>query len=366
MKKFACTACLLSLVFITQASFAAGNPAALLTRAEAVAILLQARTPTLPQIANVGQFPDVQAGQWYEKYMLAGQRFGIVTADSKGLLHPEGSVSRAAFTKMITLTFGLTTHTTYTYSDIPAYAWFAPYIGIASRYRLFASDTDSSLFHPDNPISYDEAKLALQSMVNNQAIPSNIQPLISADQAKYKLKIYQTISTTKAEYVRLPASESDSSSSQPALLTALGRPNIAAIKDRIVQLVNEQRLKKNLSPLHPDMYLMTSAQKYSDAMMAQGFFGHISPSGETLQNRMENSGYYNPALEKLCACVRRYVVGENIARGQKTAEEVMDAWMKSPSHRDAIMNPSFTEIGIGVSAGIWVEHFGGMLDSSTQ
>jgi uncharacterized protein YkwD len=43
--------------------------------------------------------------------------------------------------------------------------------------------------------------------------------------------------------------------------------------------------------------------------------------------------------------------GENIAAGQKTAEEVMDGWMNSEGHRANILNPDFTHIGIGYVQG---------------
>ena len=41
--------------------------------------------------------------------------------------------------------------------------------------------------------------------------------------------------------------------------------------------------------------------------------------------------------------------GENIAKGQKTPEEVMNAWMNSPGHRANILNPDFTKLGLGVA-----------------
>jgi len=39
--------------------------------------------------------------------------------------------------------------------------------------------------------------------------------------------------------------------------------------------------------------------------------------------------------------------GENVAMGQRSAAEVVSAWMKSPGHRANILNPRYTELGIG-------------------
>ena len=60
-----------------------------------------------------------------------------------------------------------------------------------------------------------------------------------------------------------------------------------------------------------------------------------------------------------CLCIERWLIGENIASGQRTPQQVMDEWMRSKTHRDAILNAAFTEMGVGISSGIWVQHFGG-------
>ena len=51
--------------------------------------------------------------------------------------------------------------------------------------------------------------------------------------------------------------------------------------------------------------------------------------------------------------------GENIAMGQTTPEQVVQAWMNSPGHRENIMNSSFTHIGVGyvASGNYWTQMF---------
>ncbi|NJR62658.1 MAG: hypothetical protein HC769_29995, partial [Cyanobacteria bacterium CRU_2_1] len=48
---------------------------------------------------------------------------------------------------------------------------------------------------------------------------------------------------------------------------------------------------------------------------------------------------------------------ENVAQGQKTPSEVVRSWMKSPGHRQNILNPNFTEIGVGYSQNYWTQVF---------
>lgn len=54
--------------------------------------------------------------------------------------------------------------------------------------------------------------------------------------------------------------------------------------------------------------------------------------------------------------------GENIAAGQRTPDEVMQAWMNSSGHRANILNAKYTELGVGYYKGgsygvYWVQEF---------
>lgn len=81
--------------------------------------------------------------------------------------------------------------------------------------------------------------------------------------------------------------------------------------------------------------LQLAAYKHSLNMAHANFFQHRDPSGNQVYERVLAEGY-NPK-----------VVGENIAAGYDTAEEVVAAWMASPSHRANILDCSYTETGIG-------------------
>ena len=43
-----------------------------------------------------------------------------------------------------------------------------------------------------------------------------------------------------------------------------------------------------------------------------------------------------------------YSVGENIAAGQHSVEEVMKAWMASPKHCENIMKSTYTQVGVAI------------------
>lgn len=111
---------------------------------------------------------------------------------------------------------------------------------------------------------------------------------------------------------------------------------MSQIETEVVRLVNVERQKEGLSPLTTSSEFSNVARKKSEDMAIKGYFSHTSPTYGSPFDMMKTFGIkYNTA-------------GENIAKGQISAESVMKAWMNSSGHRDNIMNPSFNKIGVGM------------------
>lgn len=124
----------------------------------------------------------------------------------------------------------------------------------------------------------------------------------------------------------------------------------------ILNLVNVERKKRKLTPLTLNAKLSLAAQRHADDMIARKYFAHINPEKKTAEDRITATGYF----AYTCVCSVRMAFGENIAKGQTTAEKVMQDWMKSPVHQGNILKPNFREMGIGFKEGIWVQTFGTM------
>ncbi len=105
--------------------------------------------------------------------------------------------------------------------------------------------------------------------------------------------------------------------------------------DRVLQLTNAQRLQANLQPLTLNSKLNNSAQAHSQDMALNDFFDHKGSNGSSMSDRAIASGYQFSRL------------GENIAAGYATPEDVVQGWLNSPAHRANILNASYREIGIG-------------------
>jgi len=103
----------------------------------------------------------------------------------------------------------------------------------------------------------------------------------------------------------------------------------------LLDLVNSERAKAGLPPVKLSAAVGTAARIKADEMCAKQYFNHTSPT-------------YGTPFEMLRAFGISYrTAGENIAKGQKTANAVMGAWMNSQGHRANILNRDFTEIGVG-------------------
>lgn len=106
-----------------------------------------------------------------------------------------------------------------------------------------------------------------------------------------------------------------------------------AFLKQVVDLVNAERAKEGLSPLSINTNVQAAAMVR--AKECEQLFSHTRPDGSSFATALkEQNVSYRSA-------------GENIAWGQHSPKEVMNAWMNSPGHRANIMNPNFTTIGIG-------------------
>ena len=105
---------------------------------------------------------------------------------------------------------------------------------------------------------------------------------------------------------------------------------------------NFYRQQKKLSPLTQNSLLTLSAQKKVNDMFAKQYFEHESPSGISTGDLADSVGYVY------------IMVGENLALGDYESDfELVEGWMNSPGHRENILNPKYTDIGVAVQKGIF-------------
>ena len=123
------------------------------------------------------------------------------------------------------------------------------------------------------------------------------------------------------------------------------------LRSAVVCLINRQRELHHLPPLHASPLLDSSAQNWTNAMVSSDQFTH----GTNFAARISAAGYVWRAA------------GENIATGFSTPRSVVRAWMASTGHCENILNPTFRNVGTGISArpvrgfasgaGTWTQDF---------
>ncbi|MBR4721125.1 MAG: hypothetical protein IK057_05120 [Clostridia bacterium] len=115
--------------------------------------------------------------------------------------------------------------------------------------------------------------------------------------------------------------------------------NIGGYQAEVLRLVNEQRANYGLSALTYNTKLESVAYAHSKDMAVNNYFSHTNLSGQSPFDRMKAAGIsYRSAAE-------------NIAAGQKTPQEVVNAWMNSSGHRANILNSSVSQMGVGIYSG---------------
>jgi len=132
---------------------------------------------------------------------------------------------------------------------------------------------------------------------------------------------------------------------------SVGSAAAQVLKTAVVCLINQQRALHRLPPLTASPLLNRSAQGWTDVMVSSDQFSH----GTNFASRISAVGF-----------VWR-TAGENIATGYSTPRGVVRAWMASTGHCENILNPTYREIGTGVSTrpvrgfatgtGTWTQDF---------
>ena len=124
---------------------------------------------------------------------------------------------------------------------------------------------------------------------------------------------------------------------------------ITALENEVTKIVNARRAENGCGAVTTNEKLRTASRGHSQDMAKQDYFDHTSLDGRSPWDRAGAAGYKN-------------AIGENIAKGQRTAAQVMESWMNSDGHRKNILNCAAKEVGVGLAydgnTPIWTQMFG--------
>ncbi len=124
--------------------------------------------------------------------------------------------------------------------------------------------------------------------------------------------------------------------------------NVGLVSAAVLCLINHKRAENDESPLTSSPELEQAAEGHCQELVADDYFAHVSPSGETPVDRIRTTGYIpGPGVG--------YVIGENLAWGTyqlSTPQAIVSAWIASPGHLANILEAQYRETGIGITPAV--------------
>lgn len=281
-------------------------------------------------------FSDVPTNHWAYQAIERMAAQNIVNGTGNGKFSPESSVSGAEFTAMLTRTF----FPDYITATGGNQSWSAPYIAAAETVGLSKDVTIT-----DNPISRADMATLLYNLLNVQNQPTDLDlatvtiPDISSLSAEKQLHIRTAYaknylsgvdkSGSFAPYANMTRAEAATLLDRLLNSTAASSDNFV---EQVIELVNQARTQEGLAALTQDKLLCAAADIRAEEISR--VFSHNRPDGASCFSALREQNISYTAA------------GENIAAGQATPSDVVQAWLNSEGHRANIMNGKFTSTGV--------------------
>jgi uncharacterized protein YkwD len=221
--------------------------------------------------------------------------------------------------------------------------------GLVAAFGLGAALLPASLTGPGTPAEMPAAAVAALAPGAGGGVPGDraAAPVSIAPSPRPSASPSPTRTAPRPSH-----SPSRTASSRPAVPKVVVAPGLPGQENEVIRLVNVERGKAGCGSLKLNSELRTAIRLHVAELGRHGnlYISHVSDDGRTFVDRAEEQGYHDAG-------------GENVARGQRDAADVMNSWMDSDGHRANILNCSFKAIGVGVTKGVdgtlvWGQDFG--------
>ncbi|WP_088012095.1 CAP domain-containing protein [Gottfriedia acidiceleris] len=167
-----------------------------------------------------------------------------------------------------------------------------------------------------------------------------------------KTKGWTSVKYVKKVTIKKPVTKPSTPTYKPTTTTTTNQTTststaLSVLESKVVELTNVERSKAGLKPFKVNNELSKLSRIKSQEMTDKNYFDHNSPTYGSPFDMMKK---FNIAYKS---------AAENIAKGQKTPEEVVKAWMNSAGHRANILNGNLDQIGVGYDSrsNAWTQMF---------
>lgn len=314
----------------------------------------------VPFNAEAATFKDVPANSSHHAAIENLASKGILTGYSDGTFRPENYVTRAQAAKIIAKSLNITSKNKeyQQFRDVPKSSEYYDAIQALNERNIISGYSSEQTFRPNEWLTRAQmAKILTRAFSLEQArtITYPFRDISSSSSFKYDIQTIYNAGITNGTSSTTFSPNTSVTRGQMASFVVRAKEGIRAPErpadnsyaEQVIALTNQARVENGLAPLAISTSLMESAQFKTNDMAATGIMSHDSPNYGGLQNILNR---FNIAYS---------YAGENLAVGQRSPEEVVNAWMNSPDHRENILSSNYTHIGVGYSnsGNYWTQHF---------
>ena len=142
------------------------------------------------------------------------------------------------------------------------------------------------------------------------------------------------------------AQDSSQTGEEQTQRTMIDAATLQSIRDRALAMVNEARAEHGLGALQAGDALNNAAQQHAEDMLDRGYYSHVSPDGETVDDRYHEQGgsRWERVAENIGTCE-----GCAPPPALETVERFQRGWMNSPDHRKNILMEGLDTFGFGIA-----------------
>ncbi len=310
--------------------------------------------------ANTTLYNDISSNHWAYESILTMSDLNIMKESSDGNFYPNRLITRAEAVQYMfnALNIEKTTKTEFLFKDVPQNATY--------RDALYTLTTlgviyDTQKFNPNNyltraelckliSIAFDlevgqKNKAAFRDVSSSHWAKNYIESLADIQIVKgtTKTTFSPNQNVTRAQmatFLERSLNFQNDLASNDVIYDYLQKKYIDTINHnpnwslKVIELVNKEREKAGLSILKNDSKLTQLSVIKGNDMFKRNYFDHYSP---LYGYAWDMAGIFDYSFTS---------IGENIAKNYTSPESVVQAWLKSPSHKANMMNENYTNIGV--------------------
>jgi uncharacterized protein YkwD len=229
-------------------------------------------------------------------------------------------------------------------------------LGLLSAFGVGAALLPASLTGPGSAAERPEAAVAALAPGAGGGAPGAGASASPSAPVPPSPSAIPSVAPSAPKSAKPKATTSQKPQARKTTATRTAAPKVAAgltgQENEVIRLTNVERGKAGCGSLKLNTKLRTAMRLHVQELGTHGnlYISHVSDDGRSFVDLAKAQGYDAPG-------------GENVARGQRDAADVMDSWMNSEGHRANILNCDFKAIGVGAVKGVdgtivWGQIFG--------